>query len=82
MNLPNRCKLKISIERIKKPAAVLFDVRGGIFIEPRKIQIIRRKRRDSAETRGKAVRKTRALQSVANKNLYVTAFSPMEACIG
>ena len=78
MYLPNGREAKIAVKRIQKTSSILVNIIGFVLIKTRKIQIVFRKRRHAANTRRKAIRKTRVLERLTHEHLYAVTLSPIK----
>src|SRR4030095_14409094 len=66
VNLPDGREAEVIAEHGKEWASILCVVGRRIFIESRKIQIVRRERRYAAEPRRKTIRESGPLERTAN----------------
>ena len=79
VNLPDGRKSKPRLKKRQKSSPVFAYILRRIVIESGKIEVLRRKRRDAAESCRKAISETCIFQRLTNKQPKSALPSPIEA---
>lgn len=78
MHLPAACQGPVTIEKLEKPAAILQNVLGSVFVKTGEVEGILRHLAYAAAARGESVREAILFQWRANQSLHAIALAPIK----